>query len=135
MTSQFFYLPSDKKVDDEVRIKFTQDRIKLVKDWFQEKIVNKFTENGYTPKIFLKNFGERNKNVVSTTTVVTNKDCCNITKKYNIDYNYYNSVVDEFCANNRCKIDKKDMEYLLMLTFRDNGIEVSPLNGTLNISF
>ena len=101
-------------------------------DWLQEKIVNKFTENEYTPKIFLKNFGERNKNV-STTTVVTYKDC-NITKKYNIDYNYYNAVVDEFCANNRCKIDKKDMEYLLMLTFRDNGIEVSPLNGTLNIS-
>lgn len=132
MTSQFFYLPSDKKVDEEVRIKFTQDRIKLVKDWFQEKIVDKFTENGYTPKIFLKNFGERNKNV-STTTVVTYNDC-NITKKYNIDYNYYNAVVDEFCANNHCKIDKKDMEYLLMLTFRDNGIEVSPLNETLNIS-
>lgn len=131
MTSQFFYLPSDKKVNDEVRIKFTQDRIKLVKDWFQKKIVNKFTENGYTPKIFLKNFGERNKNV--STKIVADKDC-NITKKYNIDYNYYNAVVDEFCANNHCKIDKKDMEYLLMLTFRDNGIEVSPLNGTLNIS-
>ena len=131
MTSQFFYLPSDKKVDEEVRIKFTQDRIKLVKDWFQEKIVNKFTENVYTPKIFLKNFGERSKNV--STKIVADKDC-NITKKYNIDYNYYNEVVDEFCANNRCKIDKKDMEYLLMLTFKDNGIEVSPLNGTLNIS-
>lgn len=131
MTSQFFYLPSDKKVDEEDRIKFTQDRIKLVKDWLQEKIVNKFTENGYTPKIFLKNFGERNKNV--STKIVADKDC-NITKKYNIDYNYYNAVVDEFCANNHCKIDKKDMEYLLMLTFRDNGIEVSPLNGTLNIS-
>lgn len=131
MTSQFFYLPSDKKVNDEVRIKFTQDRIKLVKDWLQEKIVNKFTENEFTPKIFLKNFGERNKNV--STKIVADKDC-NITKKYNIDYNYYNAVVDEFCANNHCKIDKKDMEYLLMLTFRDNGIEVSPLNGTLNIS-
>lgn len=129
MTSQFFYLPSDKKVDEEDRIKFTQDRIKLVKDWFQEKIVNKFTENGYTPKIFLKNFGERNKNV-STTTIVTYKDC-NITKKYNIDYNYYNSVVDEFCANNRCKIDKMDFIYLLILTFRDNEISVSPVLGTL----
>ena len=131
MTSQFFYLPSDKKVNDEVRIKFTQDRIKLVKDWFQEKIVNKFTENGYTPKIFLNGFGVCRK--IVSTKIVADKDC-NITKKYNIDYNYYNAVVDEFCANNHCKIDKKDMEYLLMLTFRDNGIEVSPLNGTLNIS-
>lgn len=131
MTSQFFYLPSDKKVEDEVRIKFTQGRIKLLKDWLQEKIVNKFTENEFTPKIFLNEFGERRK--VVSTTIVTDKDC-NITKKYNIDYNYYNAVVDEFCANNHCKIDKKDMEYLLMLTFRDNGIEVSPLKGTLNIS-
>ena len=57
MTSQFFYLPSDKKVDDEVRIKFTQGRIKLLKDWLQEKIVNKFTENEFTPKIFLDGFG------------------------------------------------------------------------------
>lgn len=128
MTSQFFYLPSAKKVNDEVRIKFTQDRIKLVKDWFQEKIVNKFTENGYTPKIFLKNFGERNKNV--STKIVADKDC-NITKKYNIDYNYYNEVVDEFCANNHCKIDKMDFIYLLILTFRDNGISVSPVLGTL----
>ena len=57
MTSQFFDLPSDTKVDDEVRIKFTQGRIKLLKDWLQEKIVNKFTENEFTPKIFLDGFG------------------------------------------------------------------------------
>lgn len=131
MTSQFFYLPSDKKVDEEDRIKFTQDRIKLVKDWLQEKIVNKFTENEFTPKIFLNGFGVRRK--IVSTKIVADKDC-NITKKYNIDYNYYNAVVDEFCANNHCKIDKKDVEWLLMLTFRDNGIEVSPLKGTLNIS-
>lgn len=131
MTSQFFYLPATQKVDEEKRIKFTQERIKLVKDWLQEKIVNKFTENEFTPKIFLDGFGERHK--IVSTKIVTDKDC-NIIKKYNIDYNYYNAVVDEFCANNRCKIDKKDMEYLLMLTFRDNGIEVSPLKGTLNIS-
>ena len=131
MTSQFFYLPSDKKVEDEVRTKFTQGRIKLLKDWLQEKIVNKFTENEYTPMIFLTGFCERRK--IVSTRIVTDKDC-NITKKYNIDYNYYNAVVDEFCANNHCKIDKKDMEYILMLTFMDNGIEVSPLKGTLNIS-
>ena len=128
MTSQFFYLPSDKKVNDEVRIKFTQDRIKLVKDWLQEKIVNKFTENEFTPKIFLNGFGVRRK--IVSTKIVADKDC-NITKKYNIDYNYYNEVVDEFCANNHCKIDKMDFIYLLILTFRDNGISVSPVLGTL----
>ena len=54
MTSQFFYLPSDKKVEDEVRIKFTQERIKLVKDWLQEKIVNKFTENDFDCRSYLR---------------------------------------------------------------------------------
>ena len=128
MTSQFFYLPSDKKVNDAVRIKFTQDRIKLVKDWRQEKIVNKFTENEFTPMIFLNGFGVRRK--IVSTKIVADKDC-NITKKYNIDYNYYNAVVDEFCVNNHCKIDKMDFIYLLILTFRDNGISVSPVLGTL----
>lgn len=128
MTSQFFYLPSDKKVEDEVRIKFTQGRIKLLKDWLQEKIVNKFTENEFTPKIFLDGFGERSK--IVSTTIVIDKDC-NITKQYKIDTNYLTQVMDEFCANNRCKIDKTDLTYLLILTFRDNGISVSPVLGTL----
>lgn len=104
MTSQFFYLPVTQKADEEKRIKFTQERIKLVKDWFQEKIVNKFTENEFTPKIFLNGFSESRK--IVSTTIVTDKDC-NVTKKYNIDYNYYNVVVDEFCANNHCKITRK----------------------------
>ena len=128
MTSQFFYLPSDKKVEDEVRIKFTQGRIKLLKDWLQEKIVNKFTENDFDCRSLLPDFGARRR--VVKTKIVTDKDC-NITKQFKIDTNYFTQVTDEFCANNRCKIDKMDFTYLLMLTFRDNGISVSPVLGTL----
>lgn len=128
MTSQFFYLPSDKKVEDEVRIKFTQGRIKLVKDWLQEKVVNKFTENDFDCRSYLPDFGARRK--VVNTKIVIDKDC-NVAKQYKIDTNYFTQVTDEFCANNRCKIDKMDFTYLLILTFRDNGISVSPLLGTL----
>ena len=131
MTSQFFYLPSDKKVEDEVRIKFTQSRMKAVKDWFNRKLVCKFTENNFDPRIFLDNF-EKPKNPVSIQ-ILTDKDC-NVVKRYSIDANFYNKVTDDFCAEYRCKIDKMDFLYLLMLTFRDNGIEVSPVKGTLNIS-
>jgi hypothetical protein len=130
MTSQFFYLPATQKVEEEVRIKFTQERIKLVKDWLQEKIVNKFTENDFDCRSLLPDFGARRR--VVKTKIVTDKDC-NISKQYKIDTNYFTQVIDEFCANNRCKIDKMDFTYLLVLTFRDNGISVSPVLGTLAI--
>lgn len=128
MTSQFFYLPATQKVEEEKRIKFTQERIKLVKDWFQEKIVNKFTENEFDCRSYLPDFGTSRK--VVNTKIVIDKDC-NVTKQYKIDTNYFTQVTDEFCANNRCKIDKMDFIYLLMLTFRDNGISISPVLGTL----
>ena len=128
MTSQFFYLPATQKVEEEKRIKFTQERIKLVKDWLQEKIVNKFTENDFDCRSLLPDFGARRR--VVNTKIVTDKDC-NITKQFKIDTNYFTQVTDEFCANNRCKIDKMDFTYLLILTFRDNGISVSPVIGTL----
>lgn len=128
MTSQFFYLPATQKVEEEKCIKFTQERIKLVKDWFQEKIVNKFTENDFDCRSYLPDFGTSRK--VVNTKIVVDKDC-NVTKQYKIDTNYFTKVTDEFCTNNRCKIDKMDFIYLLMLTFRDNGISVSPVLGTL----
>ena len=59
MTSQFFYLPATQKVEEEKRIKFTQERIKLVKDWLQDKIVNKFTENDFDCRSLLPDFGAR----------------------------------------------------------------------------
>lgn len=128
MVSQFFYLPATPKVEEEVRIKFTQGRMKLVKDWLQEKIVNKFTENDFDCRSYLSDFGSRRK--IVNTKIVTDKNC-NITKQFKIDTNYFTQVTDEFCANNRCKIDKMDFTYLLILTFRDNGISVSPVLGTL----
>ena len=128
MTSQFFYLPATQKVEEEKRIKFTQERIKLVKDWFQEKIVNKFTENNFECRSYLPDFGTSRK--VVNTKIVVDKDC-NVTKQFKIDTNYFTQLTDEFCVNNRCKINKMDFTYLLMLTFRDNGISVSPVLGTL----
>lgn len=128
MISQFFYLPATQKVEEEKRIKFTQERIKMVKDLFQEKIVDKFTENDFDCRSYLPDFGARRR--VVNAKIVVDKDC-NVTKQFKIDTNYFTQVTDEFCANNRCKIDKMDFIYLLILTFRDNGISVSPVLGTL----
>lgn len=130
MTSQFFYLPATQKVEEEKRIKFTQERIKLVKDWFQEKIVNKFTNPEFDERILTKKYANLVAKPVTKLEIKTDKNC-NVTKRYTIKANYYNEITDEFCANNRCKIDKMDFTYLLMLTFRDNGISVSPVIGTL----
>ena len=100
----------------------------MVKDWLQDKVVNKFTENDFDCHSYLPDFGTRRR--VVNTKIVVDKDC-NVTKQFKIDTNYFTQVTDEFCVNNRCKIDKMDFTYLLMLTFRDNGISVSPVLGTL----
>lgn len=133
MISQFFYLPADSKKSEEERISFTQTRIKMVKDWFQEKIIKKFNENNYTPKIFIDWLKDQvPKPVVSTRMLVDND--LKVFKQYNIKTSYYNKVIDEFCTVNKCKIDRTDFNYILMLTFRDNSISVSFTHGTLNIS-
>lgn len=133
MVSQFFYLPADSKKDEEERISFTQARIKSVKDWFQEKIIGKFNENSYTPKIFIDRLKDQvPKPVVSTRMLVDND--CRVFRQYNIKASYYSKVIEEFCAVNKCKIAKTDFDYILMLTFRDNSISASFTLGTLNIS-
>lgn len=132
MTSQFFYLPAEPKKTEEERIKFTQGRMKMVKDFLQEKIVNKFLENDFSPKIFVDELANQVPNPVVSIKIITDKDC-NVSKRYNIKSNYFSKVMDDFCMTNRCKIDKTDFLYMLMLTFRDNGISVSPALGTLNI--
>ena len=132
MTSQFFFLPAVSKKTEEERIKYTQDRIKKVKDMFQEKIVNKFTNQEFDERILTNDYAHLVAKPVTKLEIKTDKNC-NVSKRYTIKANYYNEITESFCAENRCKIDKMDFLYILMLTFRDNGISVSPALGTLNI--
>ncbi len=113
MVSQFFYLPANQKVDEEVRIAYTQEKIKLVKDMLSEH----FICPGVRPTILPSDQWE-----------------ISFGRRVIINLNYWNKVIDEFQTANRCKIELIDYQYLLMQLFRDNGRKVSWLNHTIEIS-
>lgn len=113
MVSQFFYLPANQKIDDEKRIAFTQEKIKLVKDMLSEHFICPGVRSTILPADQWEiSFGRR---------IV-------------INLNYWNKVIETFQTANRCKIELIDYQYLLMQLFRENGRKVSWLNHTIEIS-
>lgn len=117
MLSQFFYLPANQKVDEEKRIAFTQEKIKLVKDFLSQHFLSARYADGHPFA-----YNETNWQVFVGDKVVINQ-------------NYWNSKIDEFQATNRCKIDQLDYLYLLMQLWRDvNGRKLSISEGTLGVS-
>ena len=117
MLSQFFYLPANQKVDEEKRIAFTQEKIKLVKDFLSQHFLSARYKNGHPFA-----YNETNWQVFVGDKVVINQ-------------NYWNEKIDEFQAQNRCKIDQLDYLYLLMQLWRDvNGRKLSISEGTLGVS-
>ena len=117
MLSQFFYLPANQKVDEEKRIAFTQEKIKLVKDFLSQHFLSARYKNGHPYE-----FDEHDWQVYVGEKVVINQ-------------NYWNAKIDEFQATNRCKIEQLDYLYLLMQLWRDvNGRKLSISEGTLGIS-
>lgn len=117
MLSQFFYLPANQKVDEEKRIAFTQEKIKLVKDFLSQHFLSARYKNGHPFE-----FDEKDWQVYVGEKVVINQ-------------NYWNAKIDEFQATNRCKIEQLDYLYLLMQLWRDvNGRTLSIAEGTLGVS-
>ena len=117
MLSQFFYLPANQKVEEEKRIAFTQEKIKLVKDFLSQHFLSARYKNGHPFE-----FDEKDWQVYVGEKVVINQ-------------NYWNAKIDEFQATNRCKIEQLDYLYLLMQLWRDvNGRKLSVSEGTLGIS-
>lgn len=117
MLSQFFYLPANQKVEEEKRIAFTQEKIKLVKDFLSQHFLSARYKNGHPYE-----FDEHDWQVYVGESVVINQ-------------NYWNAKIDEFQATNRCKIEQLDYLYLLMQLWRDvNGRKLSVSEGTLGIS-
>lgn len=90
MLSQFFYLPANQKVDEEKRIAFTQEKIKLVKDFLSQHFLSARYKNGHPFE-----FDEKDWQVY-------------IGEKVVINQNYWNAKIDEFQATNRCKIEQLD---------------------------
>ena len=117
MLSQFFYLPANQKVDEEKRIAFTQEKIKLVKDFLSQHFLSARYKNGH-PFEFDENYWQ----VYVGEQVVINQ-------------NYWNAKIDEFQSTNRCKIEQLDYLYLLKQLWRDvNGRSLSIADGTLGVS-
>ena len=117
MLSQFFYLPANQKVDEEKRIAFTQEKIKLVKDFLSQHFLSARYKNGHPFE-----FDEKDWQVYVGEQVVINQ-------------NYWNTKIDEFQATNRCKIEQLDYLYLLKQLWRDvNGRTLSIAEGTLGVS-
>ena len=117
MLSQFFYLPANQKATEEQRIEFTQSKLKLVKDFLSQHFLSARYANGHPFA-----YNETNWQVYVGDKVVINQ-------------NYWNEKIDEFQAQNRCKIDQLDYLYLLMQLWRDvNGRKLSISEGTLGIS-
>lgn len=117
MLSQFFYLPANQKIDEEKRIAFTQEKIKLVKDFLSQHFLSARYKNGHPFE-----FDEKNWQVYVGEQVVINQ-------------NYWNAKIDEFQSANRCKIEQLDYLYLLKQLWRDvNGRSLSIADGTLGVS-
>ena len=117
MLSQFFYLPANQKVDEEKRIAFTQEKIKLVKDFLSQHFLSARYKDGHPFE-----FDENDWQVYVGEKVVINQ-------------NYWNAKIDEFQATNRCKIEQLDYLYLLKQLWRDvNGRSLSIADGTLGVS-
>lgn len=117
MLSQFFYLPANQKVDEEKRIAFTQEKIKLVKDFLSQHFLSARYKNGHPFE-----FDENDWQVYVGEQVVINQ-------------NYWNAKIDEFQSTNRCKIEQLDYLYLLKQLWRDvNGRSLSIADGTLGVS-
>lgn len=126
MISDYFYHPNKKASEDE-KIKFTQERIKSVRD-FLTKIV--FTQT-FIPEISPEehdSFFDQFDRTPHKWNAAWTDD------RMVINYNWWHNNVDSFCAKHRAKIPDIDFFYILMQMCREKGITAAPANGTMSLS-
>lgn len=131
MISEYFYMPAtNKKVTEEDRIKFTQDRIKSVREFLQKVVfepifIPDMPSSEHDP--FFDQFGTKNtlhadwKSIVVPTHVV-------------INHNWWQKNVEEFCTERRVKIPDIDFFYILMKMCREHKVTATPRDGTMFLS-
>lgn len=131
MISEYFYMPAtNKKVTEEDRIKFTQDRIKSVREFLQKVVfepifIPDMPSSEHDP--FFDQLGTKTtlhadwKSIVVPTHVV-------------INHNWWQKNVEEFCAERRVKIPDIDFFYILMQMCREHNCTATPLSGTMGLS-
>ncbi len=131
MISDYFYMPAaNKKVTEEDRIKFTQDRIKSVREFLQKVVFEPiFIPDMPSPEHdpFFDQFNGTKplyadwKSAVVPTHVV-------------INHNWWQKNVEEFCSERRVKIPDIDFFYILMQMCRENKVTATPRDGTMFLS-
>jgi hypothetical protein len=131
MISEYFYMPAtNKKVTEEDRIKFTQDRIKSVREFLQKVVfepifIPDMPSSEHDP--FFDQFsGTKSlhadwKSIVMPTHVV-------------INHNWWQNNVEAFCSERRVKIPDIDFFYILMQMCREHNVAATPRDGTMFLS-
>ena len=131
MISDYFYMPAtNKKVTEEDRIKFTQDRIKSVREFLQKVVFDQtfipdMPSSEHDP--FFDQFsGTKSlhadwKSIVMPTHVV-------------INHNWWQNNVEAFCSERRVKIPDIDFFYILMQMCREHNVTATPRDGTMSLS-
>lgn len=131
MISEYFYMPAtNKKVTEEDRIKFTQDRIKSVREFLQKVVfepifIPDMPSSEHDP--FFDQFNGIKplhadwKSIVMPTHVV-------------INHNWWQKNVEEFCTERRVKIPDIDFFYILMQLCRERNVTATPRDGTMFLS-
>ena len=131
MISDFFYMPpskkGEKKPTEEECIKYTQERIKWVRDFLNNVVFKQTFIPEIAPEEHDPFFDKFDRTPHPWNAAWTND-------RMVINYNWWNKNVADFCATHRAKIPDIDFFYILMLMCREKGITAIPANGTMSLS-
>lgn len=131
MISEYFYMPAtNKKVTEEDRIKFTQDRIKSVREFLQKVVFDQTFIPDMLPSEHDPFFDQFN----GTTALHADWKAAVVPSHVVINHNWWQKNVEEFCTERRVKIPDIDFFYILMQMCRERDCTATPLSGTMCIS-
>ncbi len=135
MISDYFYMPppkkGEKKPTEEECIKYTQDRIKTVREFLQ-KVVFRPT---FIPDMPLSEHDPFFDQFGATKSLHSEWKSAVVPTHVIINYNWWQKNVDEFCTDCRVKIPDIDFFYILMQMCREHNCTATPLSGTMCLSF
>ena len=138
MISDYFYMPppkkGEKKPTEEECIKYTQDRIKTVREFLQ-KVVLKPT---FIPDMPLSEHDPFFDQFGATKSLHSEWKSAVVPTHVIINYNWWQKNVDEFFAEQHVtkseKIPDIDFFYILMQMCREMNNTATPLAGTMCLS-
>ena len=134
MVSDYFYMPPPKKNEkpptEEERIKYTQERIKTVRDFLQKVVFGQT----FIPDITAGDHDQFFDLFDAKKPLHANWTVAVVPSHVVINRNWWQSNVDEFCSERRAKIPDSDFFYIMMLMCRERKIKATPASGTMYLS-